>query len=405
MLYQDDKRIEVGGMTMYIVGLMSGTSLDGIDAALVRVNNSGLETEMEMIEFVTCPFPKEIEKEIMQSLSADTSNVQLICSLNFKLGKLFANAVKEVCHKAGFPINKLDLIGSHGQTIYHQPLQEQNYIPSTLQIGEAAVIAHDTNTLVISNFRTMDMAAGGQGAPLVPFTEYILYRSEAKGRLLQNIGGIGNVTVLPKQASLDDMYAFDTGPGNMIIDEVCRQLFNISYDEGGNIAKQGQINDGLLSYCISHPYIMSPPPKSTGRELFGKQYVVKLLKMFESVPNQDILATVTMFTAKSIVENYRNFIFPKTSIEEVIIGGGGSYNKTLLNMIQSLLGNSIRVLTQEELGYSSEAKEAVAFALLANETFHGHTSNVPKATGADSDVILGNMTFPPSYLKGRKNAF
>lgn len=383
-------------MTMYIVGLMSGTSLDGIDAALVRVNNTGLKTEIEMIEFITYPFPKDIEKEIMQSLSVETSNVQLICSLNFKLGKLFSDATKEVCEKAGLPIEQLDLIGSHGQTIYHQPLQEQNWVPSTLQIGEPAVIAHDTNTIVISNFRTMDMAAGGQGAPLVPFTEYILYRSETKGRLLQNIGGIGNVTVLPKQASLNDMYAFDTGPGNMIIDEVCRQLFNLRYDEGGKIAKQGLINEELLSYCFSHPYIMSPPPKSTGRELFGRQYVVKLLKMFESLPSQDILATVTMFTAKSIVENYRAYIFPITKIEEVIIGGGGSYNKTLLEMIQSLLGNSIQVLTQEELGYSSEAKEAVAFALLANETFHGNPSNVPKATGAKNDVILGNITFPPS---------
>ncbi|MFB7641326.1 anhydro-N-acetylmuramic acid kinase AnmK [Peribacillus butanolivorans] len=381
---------------MYIVGLMSGTSLDGIDAALVRVDNTGLKTEIEMIEFITYPFPKDIEKEIMQSLSVETSNVQLICSLNFKLGKLFSDATKEVCEKAGLPIEQLDLIGSHGQTIYHQPLQEQNWVPSTLQIGEPAVIAHDTNTIVISNFRTMDMAAGGQGAPLVPFTEYILYRSETKGRLLQNIGGIGNVTVLPKQASLNDMYAFDTGPGNMIIDEVCRQLLNLRYDEGGKIAKQGLINEELLSYCFSHPYIMSPPPKSTGRELFGRQYVVKLLKMFESLPSQDILATVTMFTAKSIVENYRAYIFPKTKIEEVIIGGGGSYNKTLLEMIQSLLGNSIQVLTQEELGYSSEAKEAVAFALLANETFHGNPSNVPKATGAKNDVILGNITFPPS---------
>ncbi|MEJ9231866.1 anhydro-N-acetylmuramic acid kinase [Peribacillus butanolivorans] len=381
---------------MYIVGLMSGTSLDGIDAALVRVKNTGLKTEIEMIEFITYPFPKDIEKEIMQSLSVETSNVQLICSLNFKLGELFSDATKEVCEKAGLPIEQLDLIGSHGQTIYHQPLQEQNWVPSTLQIGEPAVIAHDTNTIVISNFRTMDMAAGGQGAPLVPFTEYILYRSETKGRLLQNIGGIGNVTVLPKQASLNEMYAFDTGPGNMIIDEVCRQLFNLRYDEGGKIAKQGLINKELLSYCFSHPYIMSPPPKSTGRELFGRQYVVKLLKMFESLPSQDILATVTMFTAKSIVENYRAYIFPKTKIEEVIIGGGGSYNKTLLEMIQSLLGNSIQVLTQEELGYSSEAKEAVAFALLANETFHGNPSNVPKATGAKNDVILGNITFPPS---------
>ncbi|MFD9626661.1 anhydro-N-acetylmuramic acid kinase AnmK [Peribacillus muralis] len=380
---------------MYIVGLMSGTSLDGIDAALVRVNGSGLKTEMEPIEFITSPFPEDVEKEIIQSLSVDTSNVQLICSLNFKLGKLFAEATKEVCAKAGLPLEQLDLIGSHGQTIYHQPLQEQNMVPSTLQIGESAVIAYETNTPVISNFRTMDMAAGGQGAPLVPYTEYVLYRSETKGRLLQNIGGIGNVTVLPKQATLEDMYAFDTGPGNMIIDEVCRQLFQMKYDEGGKIAKQGKINEELLSHCLSHPYIMSHPPKSTGRELFGSQYVENLLKKFATLPSQDILATVTMFTAKSIVENYQAFILPKTDIKEVIIGGGGSYNKTLMEMIQSLLGHSITVLTQEDMGYSSEAKEAVAFALLANETFHGNTSNVPKATGADFVVILGNMTYPP----------
>ncbi|SCC43667.1 anhydro-N-acetylmuramic acid kinase AnmK [Bacillus mycoides] len=390
---------------MYIVGLMSGTSLDGIDAALVRVNNSGVRTEIDMIEFLTYPFPKDVEEEIIQSLSVDTSNVQLICSLNFKLGKLFADATKEVCKKAKLPLEQLDLIGSHGQTIYHQPLQEQNWVPSTLQIGEPSIIAYETNTTVISNFRTMDMAAGGQGAPLVPYTEYILYRSETKGRLLQNIGGIGNVTILPKQASLNDLYAFDTGPGNMIIDEVCRQLFSVEYDEGGNLAKQGKINEQLLSYCINHPYIMSPPPKTTGRELFGKQYVDILLNKFNSLSSHDIVATITMFTAKSIVENYCKFIFPQVKIDEVIVGGGGSYNKTLLNMIQSLLGESIQVYTQEELGYSSEAKEAVAFALLANETYHGNASNVPNATGAKDAVILGNVSFPPSnqWIKKRNS--
>ncbi|EJS70127.1 anhydro-N-acetylmuramic acid kinase AnmK [Bacillus cereus] len=391
---------------MYIVGLMSGTSLDGIDAALVRVNNYGVRTEIDMIEFITYPFPKDVEEEIIQSLSVDTSNVQLICSLNFKLGKLFADAVKEVCKKARLPLEQLDLIGSHGQTIYHQPTQEKNWVPSTLQIGEPSVIAYETNTTVISNFRTMDIAAGGQGAPLVPYTEYILYRSKAKGRLLQNIGGIGNVTVLPKQASLNELYAFDTGPGNMIIDEICRQLFNVEYDKGGNLAKQGKINEQLLSYCINHPYIMSPPPKTTGRELFGKQYVDILLSKFDSLSNHDIVATITMFTAKSIVDNYCKFIFPQVKIDEVIIGGGGSYNKTLLNMIQSLLGESIQVYTQEELGYSSEAKEAVAFALLANETYHGNASNVPNATGAKNAVILGNISFPfpNQWIKKRNSA-
>ncbi|MEH6868732.1 anhydro-N-acetylmuramic acid kinase, partial [Priestia megaterium] len=206
---------------MYIVGLMSGTSLDGIDAALIIVENSGTDTKLKVIEFITYPFSKEIENEIKLALSLEKSNVQLICSLNFKLGKLFAEAVKKVCEKAKFPLEKLDLIGSHGQTIYHQPMKEANFVPSTLQIGEPAVIAYETNTTVISNFRTMDMAAGGQGAPLVPYTEYILYKDKQKGRLLQNIGGIGNVTVLPKGALLNDMYAFDTGPGNMNIDEVC----------------------------------------------------------------------------------------------------------------------------------------------------------------------------------------
>jgi anhydro-N-acetylmuramic acid kinase len=390
---------------MYIVGLMSGTSLDGIDAALIRVNNSGVRTEIDIIEFITYPFPKDVEEEILQSLSVDTSNVQLICSLNFKLGKLFADAVKEVCKKARLPLEQLDLIGSHGQTIYHQPIQEQNWIPSTLQIAEPSVIAYETNTTVISNFRTMDVAAGGQGAPLVPYTEYVLYRSETKGRLLQNIGGIGNVTVLPKQASLDELYAFDTGPGNMIIDEICRQLFSVEYDEGGNLAKKGKINEQLLSYCINHPYIMSPPPKTTGRELFGKQYVDILLNKFNSLSSHDILATITMFTAKSIVENYCKFIFPQVKIDEVIVGGGGSYNKTLLNMIQSLLGESIQVYTQEELGYSSEAKEAVAFALLANETYHGNASNVPNATGAKHAVILGNVSFPlPNQWIKKRNS-
>ncbi|MBD8847806.1 MULTISPECIES: anhydro-N-acetylmuramic acid kinase AnmK [Priestia] len=384
---------------MYIVGLMSGTSLDGIDAALIIVENSGTDTKLKVIEFITYPFSKEIENEIKLALSLEKSNVQLICSLNFKLGKLFAEAVKKVCEKAKFPLEKLDLIGSHGQTIYHQPMKEANFVPSTLQIGEPAVIAYETNTTVISNFRTMDMAAGGQGAPLVPYTEYILYKDKQKGRLLQNIGGIGNVTVLPKEALLNDMYAFDTGPGNMIIDEVCQQLFDIPYDTEGRFAAKGNVNKDLLDYCMSHSYIAASPPKTTGREMFGKQYVETLLRKFSYLSKEDILATATMFTASSIVDSYRKFILPKTDIDEIIVGGGGSYNLTLMKMIKMLIGNSISVLTQEEIGYSSEAKEAVAFALLANETYHGKSSNVLKATGAKYSVVLGNITPAPCKSK------
>ncbi|MEE6132123.1 anhydro-N-acetylmuramic acid kinase AnmK [Priestia sp. GS2] len=380
---------------MYIVGLMSGTSLDGIDAALIHVEGSGMNTELTIIDFVTYPFSKELEREIKAALSVEKSNVQLICSLNFKLGYAFAEAVKKVCDKANFPLEKLDLIGSHGQTIYHQPFSENNLVASTLQIGEPAIIAYETKTAVISNFRTMDMAAGGQGAPLVPYTEYILYRDKQKGRLLQNIGGIGNVTVLPQNALFDDMYAFDTGPGNMIIDELCQQLFTIPYDQEGKIAASGKVNEKMLGYCLEHDYMNVSPPKSTGRELFGKEYVDKLLATFSDVPREDIIATATMFTARSIVDHYQRFILPNHDIDEIIIGGGGSYNLTLMKMIKSLVGESIAVLTQEEIGYSSEAKEAVAFALLANETYHKNPSNSPKATGANYPVVLGNITPVP----------
>lgn len=293
---------------MYIAGVMSGTSLDGIDVALVRIEGSGVESKVELIHFTTVPFCNDIKSEIQQALSIENSNVQLICSLNFKLGLCFANAVKEVCKEANFSLEQLDLIGSHGQTIYHQPKQDGNRIPSTLQIGEPAVIAYETNTTVISNFRTMDMAAGGQGAPLVPYSEVILYRDPSKNRLLQNIGGISNVTVIPSQQSDQNVIAFDTGPGNMIIDEVCQRLFQLPYDQNGQIAKQGRVVDEILTYCMSQPFLKMNPPKSTGREQFGEKFVSELLKRFEKHSKKNILTTVTMFTANSIVHHYKKFI-------------------------------------------------------------------------------------------------
>jgi anhydro-N-acetylmuramic acid kinase len=384
----------------YVIGLMSGTSLDGIDIALVRIQNSGRDTKAELIDFLTLPFSEEIRQEIVDSISIERSNVQLICSLNFKLGYLFADAVKQICKCNNLSLSEIAVIGSHGQTIYHQPEQEGNFIPSTLQIGEPAVIAYETNTVVVSNFRTMDMAAGGQGAPLVPYTEWILYGSETKSRLLQNIGGIGNVTVIPKAASLEDVYAFDTGPGNMIIDELCRKLFNIPYDKGGKLAAKGTVNKELLKRCMDIPYITAKPPKSTGRELFGKQFVDKIIEQYNHISKYDLLATMTMFTAKTIAENYRRFIFPNLQVDEVIVGGGGSYNDKLLAMLRELLQNECEVLTQEDIGLSSEAKEAVAFAILANETMNGNCSNVPSATGAKHPVILGNITLPPTQKRG-----
>ncbi|EKS7870486.1 MULTISPECIES: anhydro-N-acetylmuramic acid kinase AnmK [Bacillus] len=381
---------------MYVAGVMSGTSLDGIDVALVHIDGSGVDSKVELIHFTTVPFCNDMKNDIQQALSIENSNVQLICSLNFKLGLRFANAVKEVCKEANFPLRQLDLIGSHGQTIYHQPQQDGGMIPSTLQIGEPAIIAYETNTTVISNFRTMDMAAGGQGAPLVPYSEIILYRHQTKNRLLQNIGGIGNVTVIPSQLSEKSVIAFDTGPGNMVMDEVCQRLFQLSYDQNGNIAKQGVVVEEVLTYCMNHPFLKMNPPKSTGREQFGEEFVSELLKRFEKHSKENILTTVTRFTASSIVYHYKEFILPYYEIDEVILGGGGSYNDTLVEMIRhGLKEEKCALFLQEDIGYSSEAKEAIAFAILANETYHRNPSNVPSATGAKNSVILGNITFPP----------
>ncbi|MCL1948788.1 MAG: anhydro-N-acetylmuramic acid kinase, partial [Turicibacter sp.] len=258
--------------------------------------------------------------------------------------------------------------------------------------GEPAVIAYETKIPVVSNFRTMDMAAGGQGAPLVPYTEWLLYGDAEKSRLLQNIGGIGNVTLIPKNCGLDEVIAFDTGPGNMVMDEICKLLFNQNYDKDGLLAAKGTLNQGMLSDLLSMPYILEAPPKSTGRELFGKEFVLRLIEKYAHVAPYDLLATATYFTAKSIALNYEAFIFPDYPIDEVIVGGGGSYNKQLMAMLSELLEGKCRVMAQEDCGYSSEAKEAIAFALLANETMNHIPSNVPSATGAKEAVVLGNIT-------------
>lgn len=374
----------------YIVGLMSGTSLDGIDAALVKICGNGVDTKVELIAFCELDLPLEVKDKIKAVCNPETSTVNDICSLNFEIGYLFAEATKKVCEKANFPIEKLDLIGSHGQTIYHIPIAGELGVASTLQIGEAAVIAYETKTPVVSNFRVMDIAAGGQGAPLVPYTEYLLYRSE-HARCLQNIGGIGNVTVLPAHATLDELVAFDTGPGNMIIDEVVLKTKGLKYDKGGMLAKAGQMDKPLFDELMAIPYVTMQPPKTTGRELYGKEFVEGLLAKYTDVKAEDLIHTVTAYTAETIATNYKLFVMPHYAIKEVILGGGGSYNDTLVQMIQERLPE-VKVMTQEQLGHSSAAKEAIAFALLANETLAGNAGNVIGATGARERVVLGNIT-------------
>ncbi|MBU5483254.1 anhydro-N-acetylmuramic acid kinase [Clostridium sp. MSJ-11] len=379
-LYNKDKKL--------VVGLMSGTSLDGIDCALVKIEGNGINTKIKPIYFHNLPMPDEIRREILQCCSIESSNVEKICRLNFKLGELFAHTVISLCNKNKIELSHIDLIGSHGQTIYHIP---QN---STLQIGELCVIAERTNIPVVGDFRVRDVAAGGHGAPLVPYTEYLLYRSENKTRILQNIGGIGNATILPKNSTLDQVIAFDTGPGNMIIDRVVLELTNgeKSFDKDGTIAGKGKVHKKLLDEMMNHPYMKTLPPKTTGREVFGVDYAKSLLDKCSSMNlcKEDIVATVTAFTVESIAYHYEKYVFNKYHVDEVIIGGGGSYNNTLISMLEQRLP-MISIKIQEAFGYSSDAKEAIAFAVLANETIHGNYNNVPSVTGAKHPVVMGKI--------------
>ncbi|MFK4566710.1 anhydro-N-acetylmuramic acid kinase AnmK [Enterococcus sp. UD-01] len=373
---------------VYAVGLMSGTSLDGIDAALVDIAGENEQTTVRLIEFLTLPFREQTVQRIREALSLSESNVAKICSLNVELAEAFAAAALAVCQKAQIDKRQLAFIGSHGQTLYHLPTAQPNYLASTLQVGAPAVICERTKTTVVSNFRERDMAVGGQGAPIVPYSEYILYRSDKVVRLLQNIGGIGNLTVLPKNGTLKDVIAFDTGPGNMIMNELCLHFFDIEYDKNGDYAKQGTVNQALLAELLAHPYLQKSFPKTTGREEFGKPFTQALIKKWPLKPI-DLIATATMFTAQSIALAVQPFINGPT---ELIIGGGGSYNHTLINMLQEALPE-VSVKIQEDLGYSSEAKEAIAMAVLANQTLHYQAGNVPSATGAARAVPLGSITY------------
>lgn len=382
---------------MLAVGLMSGTSLDGVDAVLCEVDGSAENTKVKQIAFETYDMPDDIKEKIKCCCAEKGVTTSLICSLNFELGELFASAAKSICKKAGVACESLAFIASHGQTIYHIPKPYDCYAASTLQIGESAVIAQKCKCPVISNFREMDIACKGQGAPLVPFSEYILYRNPQHAVALQNIGGIGNVTVLPKNCSIDGVYAFDTGPGNMMIDEAMHVLFKKKYDENGKTAMRGKLIKELADELKNHPYIHRTPPKTTGRELFGAPITRKLLEKYQNEKPEDIIYTFTWYTAYTIAKNYETYVFPKDQVKEVILGGGGAHNKTLIAILQDRLPK-IKVCTQEDKGYSSDAKEAVAFVILGNETLHKQFSNVPSATGAKKRAILGKITYPNPIL-------
>lgn len=378
-----------------VVGIMSGTSVDGIDVALVRIVGHAEVTKTELIAFENYPFSNKIRELIFELFELSSSNVKAISQMNFLLGELYTQAVFKICEQTGVQIEEIDLIGCHGQTIYHHPeveLIDGINVSSTLQIGEGSVIAKKTGIITINDFRVGDMALGGLGAPLVPYPEFLLYRSNEKHIALQNIGGIGNVTILPKGCTLEEVYAFDTGPGNMVMDGIVHHLTQgqQSYDINGEMGAKGQVDEAFLATLLEDSYFKLVPPKTTGREYFGKEYVEAFIKAGRArgLSDEDLVCNATALTAKSIALAYQLFV--KHPIDQLIIGGGGSYNQTLINMIKTeFIGTS--VLTQEEFGLNSDAKEAIAFAILANEIIHSQPSNVPSVTGALYPTLLGKI--------------
>lgn len=381
-------------MKKIAIGIMSGTSLDGIDVVIAEISGAQKQTKIKQLMFDTVPYEPALRAKIASCFDVTTSGIDLVCSLNFELAIAFSDAVKATCKKASISLDDVDYIASHGQTVYHITKNEDNVIKSSMQLGDGSVIANLCSTTTISNFRTADIAVGGEGAPLVPFYDYILYADSKKSKILCNIGGISNMTYLKQSGTLNDVVAFDTGPGNMMIDYAMESLFNKAYDSNGNIARSGEVIHEMLNELMSGSYLEALPPKSTGRELYGKQYTSALLQKYKKQKNEDIITTLTVFTAYSIFDAYKQFIVPLGGIDELFLSGGGAYNLFLVETI-NLLFKDVTVSTMEKIGLDSDSKEALAFLVLGNETLHGNTSNVPNATGATKAVIQGQV----SYIK------
>lgn len=379
-----------------IIGLMSGTSLDGIDAVLLNVHGSGLRTKFEQLAYLEQPFPRGLRALVLRNSVPGTSRVDDITRLNVLFGQLYAEAVRLVAKKARKALSEIDLIGSHGQTIHHLPHPATLFgrtVRATLQIGDPSVIATLTGIPTVGNFRNADMAVGGQGAPLVPYFDWLVFRSRSKSRLLLNIGGIGNLTVLPRGCASGDVVAFDTGPGNMLVDALMQRFFGEKYDAGGNIAAGGRVIPRLLRELTTHPYLRRRPPKSTGREEFGEDTVRQILRTAKGEKRADIIRTVSAITPFAVYDSYRRFIAKAARVDEVIVSGGGARNLFFLCELQRLFAGAV-VRTADEFGLSGDAKEAICFAILANETLHGNCANLPRVTGARRPVVLGVISRP-----------
>lgn len=377
---------------MLTIGLMSGTSLDGIDTVLCEIEGEFNSISVRQIDFFTLPFQADLKNKIRRIINNETISTELICSVNFELGHAYSKAVKIMLDKNNFKGSDIAFVANHGQTLYHLPKAKNDFVSSTLQMGESSIIAYDHKVKVIDNFRVMDVAAGGEGAPLVPFSEKILYREEGKIVALQNIGGISNVTIIDDES----IFAFDCGPGNMMMDEAMRYFYQKDYDLNGEIASLSDIDNTLFNELISHPYLARIPPKSTGREDFGENYVKEIIKRYSNLDSACIVSTFTEFSAYCIQDSYRKFL--RNLPNKMIIGGGGAFNISLINRLRKYLPE-VDVFTQEECGFSSDAKEAVAFAILGYAFIKQVPANELGATGAKNHVILGKLTPNPFDIK------
>lgn len=401
---------------MIVAGVMSGTSADGINVALVRITETGSREPatkasggrgrecprhtIKLVGHAEFSYPAQVRAAVLAAMNADRARVGDLARLNFLLGELYADAV--LATERQFH-GKADLVGCHGQTVYHQgdPLPFLGRkIAATWQTGEGAVVAARVGVPVVSDFRPADMAARGKGAPLVPYLDYLLFRDAKVGRIVQNIGGIANLTAIPAGASAESVIAFDTGPGNMVIDAVVEKLFGNAFDRGGKIAASGTVIDSVLDPILRATFFRAKPPKTAGREEFGREFVREFLRRCGRERKQDIVATATALTVRSIATAVGRFVIPESApsrrgaFRDMILSGGGAKNATLVSTLaESLTPLGICLRRSDEFGLPSEAKEAVAFAVLAYETWHRRPSNIPSATGAKRPAVLGKISY------------
>ena len=369
---------------------MSGTSLDGIDVAIVDIAGRNIRP----VAFHSSPYPDAVRKAIL-GVSNTTVTTAEIARLHIRLGQLYARAIEQTCRRHRVRPDSIELVGCHGQTIYHQgdarPFLGQS-LAATLQIGEGGVIAEALGVPVVSDFRMRDMAAGGKGAPLVPYVDYLLFRHATRGRVALNIGGIANITAIPPGARPGEVMAFDIGPGNMVIDALVAELTGgrERFDRGGRIAARGKMDRALLDRILADPYYRERPPKTAGREQYGAECIARLKQT--GLPLTVLIATATALTPAAIAAGIERFVRPRMRVDEIIAAGGGVHNKTLMAYLQAFLPD-VQIRRTDEFGINSDAKEAIAFAMLAHETYRGRASNLPSATGAKHAVILGKITY------------